>query len=236
MRGDWCGDWERGAREAREMRGEISSRDESENSRGESEGAEAARREREPHEPPSSSCRLSTCRARGRGEALGSAPSSASSSASSSARRRAAASLSTPTQPSSSRLPGDTGDTFIWPATTAIAISATVLCGCGGLMHRGGDEVAAPYHTSPLGVAYTQRPSAGDMLWLWRRCMICAATDWPAGSFRLFGGSRPPLPRLGPFQLGLRHGGLGALGRGGEPSLAADAALSAGVILALGGW
>ena len=105
-------------------------------------------------------------------------------------------------------------------------------------MHRGGAERAAPYHTSPLGVAYMQRPSAGDMLWLWRRCMICAATDWPAGSLRLFGGSRPPLPRLGPFQLGLRHGGFGALGRGGEPSLAADlvrAAVSAGVILALGG-
>ena len=104
-------------------------------------------------------------------------------------------------------------------------------------MHRGGDERAAPYHTSPLGVAYMHRPSAGDMLWLWRRRMICAATDWPAGSLRLFGGSRP-LPRLGPFQLGLRHGGFGALGRGGEPSLAADlvrAAVSAGVILALGG-
>ena len=67
--------------------------------------------------------------------------------------------------------------------------------------------------------------------------MVCAATDWPA-SLRLFGGSSPPLPRLGPFQLGLRHGGFGALGRGGEPSLAADlvrAAVSAGVILALGG-
>ena len=78
MRGDWGGDWERGAREARETRGEISSRSpESEISRGESEGAEAARRDRSPHDPPSSSRRLRTCCARDGGEALGSAPSAA---------------------------------------------------------------------------------------------------------------------------------------------------------------
>ena len=111
----------RGDCEAHEMRGEIS--------RGESEAHEAARGDWEPHETLSSSCRLRTCCARDGGEPI--------SSPLSSARLLAAASLSTPTQPSSSRLPGDT---FFCAATAAIAIPATTACGRGGLPHRGGDE------------------------------------------------------------------------------------------------
>jgi len=93
------------------MRGEIS--------RGESEAPEAARGEWELHE---------TCGECGE----------PSSSPLSSARRLAAASLSTPAQPSSSRLEDtsggyiprrlEDGDTFFCAATTAIAISATAAC------------------------------------------------------------------------------------------------------------